>query len=125
MCTEKETPSKSPKTHPCLPCSSRTWPGAGQGWPHPGSRPAEKKGILCLLSLLFLVKVGHALTSRALPCLETAPSRQKRKPQEREAGLSSGAGGAPERGTRGGRGFGEPGRAEDKGQRSPGVGQPG
>lgn len=78
-----------------------------------------------MLSLLFLVKVGHALTSRALPCLETAPSRQKRKPQAREAGLSSGAAGAPERGTRGGRGFGEPGRAEDKGQRSPGVGQPG
>ncbi|XP_005060083.1 PREDICTED: interleukin-12 receptor subunit beta-1 [Ficedula albicollis] len=83
----------------------------------------QKTGIFWLLSLLFLVKVGHALTSRALPCLGTAHAQQKRKPQAREAALSTGAAAAPERGTRGCRGTGgQPGRAAEPGSA---VGQPG
>lgn len=67
-----------------------------------------------MLSLLFLVEVGHALTSRALPCLGTAQS-EKRKPQAREAALSTGAAAAPERGTRGVPGH----RAAGKGSGAP------
>lgn len=71
----------------------------GRGGLIPAAVPAQKRGIFWLLSLLFLVKVGHALTSGALPCLGTAHSEQKRKPQAREAELSTGTATTPERGT--------------------------
>lgn len=75
-----------------------------------------------MLSLLFLVKVGHALTSGALPCVGTAHSEQKRKPQAREAELSTGTAATPEGAPVGCRGIGS-----QEGQRSPGsgVGHPG
>lgn len=115
---KKKTQPKTPRLIFRLPCASRRagarGEAAGQGWPHPG----KKKGIFGLLSLLFLVKVGHALTSGALPCLATARSQQKRKPQAREAAPSSEAVTRAERGTRG---LGQPGRAAGPGA---GAGQP-
>lgn len=102
-----------------LPCRC-TWRGRdmrcsrGAGLASSRQPCRQKKGIFLLLSLLILVNVGHALTSRALPCLGTAQS-QKRKPQAREAALSTGAAAAPERGTRGVRGD----RAAGKGSGTP------